>query len=627
MIKSNSLLTDYLNEYIKMTKPQFAVMITGKWGCGKTFYIDNIINEWEKEKVITDEDSIQLKPVYVSVYGMQSISEVIRQIKTRLNPVLYSKGTIVAKKIVFTALQILTKSKLDLDGDGTGEDLSTLLDADGILEIFKSDSSSIKGDKILVFDDLERSRIPLDEFFGFVNSIVEHSNSKVILICDEEKLVASAEKDNLKVKYKDFKEKIVGQTFSLKVDYYQITTSFINASGEKILTDNLKLIVDLFVTSKCENLRVLKHCLLDIVRLFKQLPDGLEKNANYSIFVKNVVAYLMIASIEDRFGNKDIENFQSSNFLLQATGEARDIDSKYISILEYHKLYHSTYSIPISILLSFVRVGYLYEPQMVASRSRLLQSRNLTNWEKLWRYDTLPNDEFIVLLKYEKERFYKKELEYAYEVAHLAGILLSLEKQGIVILSRKYIVSIAKKNITKIHKSHPTDFYRLAIDSHGYDFHDKESTEMEEIFAFASSIMQKQVKNSEEEYVVKAWNQLKAWMTLSEIEDLFDQPTPTNRCNYSLMNIFTQVNPKVMAEKIISLPNATKKELSHFLVKRYSLKGSIEIRELSNEMKYDKDSLVKISSMLKSKAKRHKLIEKVLILQISSKIDEAVAKM
>lgn len=39
MISGNTLLTAYLNEYIKMAKPQFAVMITGKWGCGKTYYI------------------------------------------------------------------------------------------------------------------------------------------------------------------------------------------------------------------------------------------------------------------------------------------------------------------------------------------------------------------------------------------------------------------------------------------------------------------------------------------------------------------------------------------------------------------------------------------------------------
>lgn len=154
----NTQLTAYVNEYIKMSRPQFAVMITGKWGCGKTYYIDGLIKQWEKAKVKTNKESIQLKPVYVSVYGLHTISEVVKKIKMKVRPWLYSKGAAVAKKVALTNLQILTKSKVDGDVDGTGEDLNSLLDADGILEIFKSDSSSVKGSKILVFDDLERCR-------------------------------------------------------------------------------------------------------------------------------------------------------------------------------------------------------------------------------------------------------------------------------------------------------------------------------------------------------------------------------------------------------------------------------------------------------------------------------------
>lgn len=30
-------IENYLNEYIKQDNPQYAVMLKGKWGCGKTF--------------------------------------------------------------------------------------------------------------------------------------------------------------------------------------------------------------------------------------------------------------------------------------------------------------------------------------------------------------------------------------------------------------------------------------------------------------------------------------------------------------------------------------------------------------------------------------------------------------
>ena len=32
-------IENYLNEYIKQDNPQYAVMLKGKWGCGKTFFI------------------------------------------------------------------------------------------------------------------------------------------------------------------------------------------------------------------------------------------------------------------------------------------------------------------------------------------------------------------------------------------------------------------------------------------------------------------------------------------------------------------------------------------------------------------------------------------------------------
>lgn len=625
--KNNTLLTAYLNEYIKMQKPQFAVMITGKWGCGKTYYINRVINEWRNEKVKTSKDSIILKPIYVSIYGMHSISEIIHQIRVKLKPILYSKGVKVAKQAVLTTLQIFTKSKVDFDGDGTGEDLNNFLDAEGILEIFKSESLSIKGNKVLVFDDLERSHIPMDEFFGFVNSIVEHSNSKVILLCEEDKLKESAEKDKLKVEYKDFKEKLVGHTFSLEVDYSQIVTSFINDSKNKILTDNRDLIVKLFEASKYKNLRIIKHSLLDIVRLFNQFPTEIEKNVNYAFFAKNVVAYFVIASIEDRFGNKDIDNFQSVNIFNQASEKTTNIENKYYTTLEFHKLYHSTYTIPIKTLLSFVRTGFFNEPEKVVAECRLLQSKNMTNWERLWRYEALSNDEFMCLLTSERERFYKKEMEYSFEVAHVAGILLALEKRDLVKLSRKYVVSIAKKNIEKIYSNYPNDVARLMLNRYGYEFHESDSIEMKEIFDFVAYLMQKQIANIEREYIVKAWEQLKTGMTSSEIEALFDQPTPTRRCKYSMESIFAQVNPRAMADKIIALSNATKVEFMYFLINRYYIKGSKIKGTLTDEMKMDKESLKNISNILKSKSKRLRLIDKVQIMQIAYKMDDAIAKM
>lgn len=626
-MSNNTQLTAYLDEYLKMNNPQFAVMISGKWGCGKTYYIKERIKEWSKSGSNVYNDAIELKPIYVSLNGLNTISSVVRQIKTKLYPILYSKGVSVAKKVVLSALQIVAKSKFDLDADGTGEDLKGLLDIEGIIEVFKSESSSIKGNRVLVFDDVERCRVPLDELFGFINGIVEHSDSKIILLCDEDKLTKVADQENLKVCYKEFKEKLVGQTFSLGVDYAAVVGTFIDAKKSSILSANRDLIIELFIASKFENLRLARHSLIDIVRFFNQLPVNIAKNQNYESFVANVVAYLTIVSLETRSGNTLIRKYQSHNYTDEDIRVNHELENKYNPILDYRKLYNSVYSIPIVFLESFVQTGYIDSLDQLMMGCRMLQTRNLNNWEKLWRCDNLSNEEFLNLLKTEKNRFYNKELEYVFEVAHLAGILLSLEKRKLVKLSRNYVVNIAKSNIHDIYHKFPDDIQRTMMNSHGYEFLESQSAEMKEIVSYSSDLFQKRINKLENEYVLKVWNSLGPDTTFESLNKQFDEATPTNRCAYSMKCIFTQVSPLMLAEKIVALPNSVKNEFVHFLARRYYLKESGVLGSISVEMSGDKQNLSKISALLKKSAKRLKLLDKEKTLMVAGKIDEAVAKL
>lgn len=626
-MNDNKELTTYLDEYLKMDKPQFAVMISGKWGCGKTYYIEKRIEEWAKKKERTDSESVVLKPIYVSVNGLNSVSTVVRKIKTALHPILYSKGAKVAKKIAFGVMSIAVKSSIDIDGDGTGEELGNLLDAEGILEIFMSDSAAVKGNKVLVLDDIERSKIPLDELFGFVNGIVEHSNSKVILVCDENKLIEVAKKENLAVEYKDFKEKLVGQTFLLEADYAGITREFIDASGNILLRNNRNLITELFIASKCENLRLLRHCLIDIRRFFEQLPKSIEDNPNYDSFVTNVVAYLTIASLEDRFGNNYIEYCQSFSLSEEDKKLVHEVSVKYNGLLESHELYNSVYTIPFKYLVAFVRTGFLISPDYLVSECRMLRSRNLSNWEKLWNCSQLSNDEFINLLETEKRRFYNKELGYAFEVVHLAGILLSLERRGLVKLSRKNVIRTAKSNIKAISEKYPDDTVRNHLNSQGYEFHEHNTDEMREIVSYLGELNHKRIKKQETDYVATVWESMDDNMTYGWLYDKFEQSTPTRRCAYSMEAIFVQVSPTFMANKLACLSNGAKMEFCHFLVERYYLKGSSCLGEIRQEIKQDKEPLEKIANLLKSKAKRQKLIDKENTIRIANRIDEVIGKM
>ncbi|MFK2373159.1 P-loop NTPase fold protein [Bacteroides fragilis] len=90
----------------------------------------------------------------------------------------------LAKNILKAASKIALK--YDIDGDGKDEG-SVTCDLDSIL-LLKEENSEIKGNKILIFDDLERCDVKLETLLGYINYFSEHCKCKVIIIGDENKI-------------------------------------------------------------------------------------------------------------------------------------------------------------------------------------------------------------------------------------------------------------------------------------------------------------------------------------------------------------------------------------------------------------------------------------------------------
>ena len=60
-IKVNEHIKKYIEDYIGIDNPQYAVLLTGNWGCGKTYFIKELIKEWKE--LDSTEDKIILKPI------------------------------------------------------------------------------------------------------------------------------------------------------------------------------------------------------------------------------------------------------------------------------------------------------------------------------------------------------------------------------------------------------------------------------------------------------------------------------------------------------------------------------------------------------------------------------------
>lgn len=226
----NNQILRFLNEYAKLPSPQYAVLLRGKWGCGKTYFVKNWLAEFDKSnKLPANENSIELKPIYVSLFGMREISDIKSAIDRCVNPFFYSKAGKMLKIAGRIASKIIFKTELDINKDGKSE--TSFLGALDSLSIFENDNKDeVKGVKFIVFDDLERCQIPMKQLLGFINYFVEHCDCHVVVIGEEKYLDDKTLHDLL-----EFKEKIVGREFEIATDIHSALDTFVNQTPKNDL--------------------------------------------------------------------------------------------------------------------------------------------------------------------------------------------------------------------------------------------------------------------------------------------------------------------------------------------------------------------------------------------------------
>ncbi len=169
-------IIEEIKRYLTDTTYNYAVMIDGDWGCGKTYFVKHGLTDAIKDFVI---DEIQFQSLkYVSLYGCKTISDIKDAIVFSLGADLVkpdkSSKPSVGRKALFSAWQIAKAYKDNATPN------TSLFD---LLENWQDLSSFV-----FAFDDLERCDCPLNEVFGFINGLVEHDGIKVILIANENEI-------------------------------------------------------------------------------------------------------------------------------------------------------------------------------------------------------------------------------------------------------------------------------------------------------------------------------------------------------------------------------------------------------------------------------------------------------
>ena len=161
-------LIEELKKYIKNDRINYAVLIDGEWGSGKTYFIkEELIPQLNGEikKNGNKMSSEYKKPLYISLYGVDSLDSVSAQIYLQITG-KYSKVV----SLGYSAIKVI---KPDFN-------YSELFGA-------LNENTNLKN-YVLIFDDLERANLDINMCLAYINSFVEHQGIKVIIIANENEI-------------------------------------------------------------------------------------------------------------------------------------------------------------------------------------------------------------------------------------------------------------------------------------------------------------------------------------------------------------------------------------------------------------------------------------------------------
>lgn len=423
MNKNN--LETYLDYYLGLDAPGFAVLVTGEWGSGKTFQVMK---------------AVPLKvQCHVSLFGISNSDEIYNTIFAKMFP-----GRNFAKK----ALEI-TK---DISGEMNGVTLGASSLVGNLLgPLIKQ---TVDKEKVVIFDDLERCPMLTQEILGVINQYVEHHQCKVIILAHDEKTHGDFTKT---------KEKIIGHTIRIEPKIDDAAAVFFS---EKFKLNNFMaikpIITEAFKKTNCKSLRILKYIINDCSRLL----DCLEP-----IYLKNTTAmnalfnFFCIVSIENKMGmitTSDIKDIPDDYYPFTSTEQNDEIDEDTKNKINFYKKYTDmdlrSGILDFSLTAKIIETGYYPKNEILKSlgESRFfLQQFDTPPWLIIINFD---NQNSTVVREAIHEMFEKirtlaitdiGEILHSFCLSYLLSEELEINKtfDELLIIQKNYIDSLLHNNL------------------------------------------------------------------------------------------------------------------------------------------------------------------------------------
>lgn len=607
-LKTNCLqVKNEIDSYINQECASNAILLDGEWGCGKTYFI--------KEAFIkrTDYKDTHIF-VYISCYGLMSEDE-------------------LKEKMLDSLLKISNVGKLL---GGIKKTVSIIKDYNNInTTFFTIDTIIDKLSKkvVLIFDDIERCEMPINQLLGSINYYVEHKGIFTIIIANQKEIfniqlsnnrelkylaakdikISKKEKEidpfiqgfnsdikdekndtndicalNNKVEelfssnnyYEKIKEKLVGKELLFIPDISSIFDSIIdsqinNVITEKVLKDEKESIINVFACLNNYNIRTLKNSIIVFKSIYLRFHELLKNKEQPKEFYSEYLKYICYACIHYKKGS-----------LLNSWNNEEEFSHIYIPSVGY------IYSF--KFIDSYIKDGYISGDYLQKIYDLFMKkieedSNADTSWRALRYYWEMNDSEImkeihVVLKKIEDGSLpitcYKEVLYYVYKIKSLG---LAVEEYNTIKGKMQYMIDNAETPIS-------SGNYKIR-------FEDKlDERDFIEEFKPIKNAMEEKRKLSEYKELNDLIKYKNGWA--SELMKYIDKNDPMNKKGF-----FKYLN---IAELINTISISMTKDISDFRRMVYSLYNYANINEFYSD-DYDNIKLTinKLDDLLNDKANEY----------------------
>jgi len=318
-----------LERFLSQNTNNGALLITGKWGCGKTYILREIAKEYNGQK--------EYLIVITSLFGIDTVNNLHQVVKEHI---AFSQGFSDKSDTAKNWFGKIKKRSSPIasalsESSQIAKGFNAILNINwsDFISVEKNISCFVNGQKrqkqlVLIFDDFERSKIDIVDLMGAINDYSENKDIKVVIVANEDEI----ENEN----YNDIKEKLISRTIHMSLDDKYIVKNIISSYTEtakgykEFLLENTSVIHKVFVDSQSENIRSLKSVLMDFERVYDIWKNSkIPMNGN----IERVLYQFGAVEFEYKAGNYINASISYIVYVAGDTAKSekkKEIESKYI---------------------------------------------------------------------------------------------------------------------------------------------------------------------------------------------------------------------------------------------------------------------------------------------------------